>query len=296
MMSDFVAIGPRRGGMLPAKPRWLAGRAPLALHGFGIAALALVLVASGAFDSDDLSLGRRLLMFGVISVLLVGQASLLADIARRAARDSLPALATAAAAAVLATLGLMTIELHLLKSTPVLPYAPDPLPEFALFLFPFVVPVSGFVLALRWSAGAAAERPAPPRAVPEPRPAAPPAASPDGWPVARILRLRAADHYLELWTSQGRQLVRGRLGDALRRLPDAEGVQPHRSWWVALSEIDRIDRQGRDLVLRLVDGERVPLARSRAREVKRALRDRRGDGLDPSPGAGPIRRSRDRSR
>lgn len=247
-----------------------------ALHLGGIAALALVLATSGAFGSDDLPIVRRLIMFGIIAGLLITQASALADLARRFHGLSWARSVCAVLFALAGTLLLMTIEVHLLKSTPIVPYRPDPLPGFALFLAPFVLPVGALVLALRWSAFASRD-PHPSRvvkrtALPGPAEIAPPA--PDAnedWPSGPILRVRAADHYLELWTSRGVFLVRGRMRDALCRLPSSEGLQPHRSWWVAFSEVDRLDRRGRDLVLLMENGDRLPVARSRAAEIRRVL-------------------------
>ena len=138
-MSEFVVNGPPDS------------RRDMTLHLGGIAALTLVLVTSGAFDSDNLPLARRLLMFGVISALLVAQASVIADVARRYSGSSLIETAAAAVFALATTLLLMTIEVHMLKATVVVPYEPDPLPDFALFLAPFVIPVGALVLCLKWS-------------------------------------------------------------------------------------------------------------------------------------------------
>lgn len=277
-MSDFVVNGPATRPASPGAPAYFANSRHLALHLVGIAALAFVLVTSDAFGSDDLSLGRRILMFGVVSTLLVVQASILADAARRLGRPSFIGLTGAAALAVAATLVLITVEIDVLKATPIVPYSPDPLPEFALFLLPFVVPVSALVLGLKWSGHGNHGI----TSIPADAPVAP--AKPaldaqvaafgdtiDDWPGVPVQRVRAVDHYLQLWTSRGTMLVRGRMRDALRRLPPAAGIQPHRSWWVALSEIDRLERRGRDLALLLRNGDRVPVARAHAAEVKRLL-------------------------
>lgn len=272
-MSEFVVNGPYAGPP--------AGRRDLALHIGGIAALALVLGTSSAFGSDDMPLARRMLMFGVICALLIAQASAVADVVRRYHRPSLIGVAGATALALATILLLMTLEVHLLKATPIVPYAPDPLPEFALFLTPFVVPVSALVLSLKWSgprAPGACSTPVPAKVAPPILCDAPPSALGDaieGWPREPILRVRAVDHYLELWTPRGTSLVRGRMRDALRRVSHVMGIQPHRSWWVAVTEIDRIERRGRDLFLLLRSGDRLPVARARASDVKLALRRQR---------------------
>lgn len=298
-MSDVVANGPPMGPLRFEWPRILPDRRRLSLHVIGIAALAFVLVSSRAFGSEDLSVERRILMFAVVSALLVTQASLSAEMMRRLRGRSWAGTAVAAALAMTATLAFMTIEIHVLKATPIVPYAPDPVPEFALFLMPFVIPVAGFVLVLKWSGNGSLERPsiqtsAPPDLFDRPTVAGPPSSPGDaavGWPRDAIRRVQAVDHYLQLWTTGGTMLVRGRMADAVRRLPAAAGIQPHRSWWVALSEIDRMERRGRDHALLLSNGDRVPVARARAGGVKRFL-DRQVappapvGGVRPPPAAG----------
>lgn len=271
-MSEFVVNGPRSGSAL--------GKRDLALHIGGIAALALVLVTSNAFGSDDLSLARRILMFGVVSALLVVQASAAADVARRYRRPSFVGAAGSIVLALGTILLLMTLEVHLLKATPIVPYDPDPLPEFALFLMPFVIPVGALVLSLKWSERRTLDA-RPMRLATHVAPSAPLDLSPAfddriaGWPREPVLRIRVVDHYLELWTRSGISLVRGRMQDAIRRVPHSMGIQPHRSWWVAFSEIDCIERHKRDLFLLLKSGDRLPVARARVADVKYALERQR---------------------
>lgn len=267
-MSEFVVNGPPRN------------RRNLTLHLGGIAALTLVLVTSGAFDSDNLPLARRMLMFGVISALLVAQASVIASLARRYSGSSLIETATAAVFALVTTLLLMTIEVHLLKATAVVPYEPDPLPDFALFLAPFVIPMGALVLCLKWFGVAKRDSSSVPLvgslAPPEPCDTSPPTpALIENWPREQILRIKAADHYLELWTADGISLVRGRMRDALRSVSQTAGIQPHRTWWVAISEIDCIERRGRDWFLMMKDGDRLPVARGRAVAVRLSFGGRR---------------------
>jgi len=277
VMSLLVVNGPLRP---PAFCRHLDDRS-VALHLVGIGTLTGVLVSGDAFGSGDLPLGRQALMFGVISALLILQASICYDLGRRL-RALLPlAAAPAAASAVATTWLLMTMEIELLKDTPIVPYARDPWSEFALFLMPFVVPVASLVVGLKWVSGRAGipvpalDRPEgesvphAPTQLPPPVPL--PAKAFDDWPQNPVLRVQAADHYLQLWTTGGEVLVRGRMQDALAILTDDQGIQTHRSWWVAWSEIKCIERRARDHVLRLHNGEQVPVARARVADVTRRL-------------------------
>jgi hypothetical protein len=281
-MSEAVVNGPFAVLLRSSGVRLGWERRRPALHLAGIGVLTLVLTSSGAFDSDEMSLERRVLMFGVVSTLLVVQASLLADMTRRIGGSALLRKTVAATLALVAMLFLMTVEIHALKSTPVIPYTPDPLPEFALFLAPFVLPLSGLMLGLKWSDRADARRASTHREAPaagSARAARPdagvqlrePVGAPADWTLDSVQRVQALDHYLHVRTDRRTLLVRGRMCDALGHLSDRAGIQPHRSWWVAHSEIDRIEKCGRDHALLLRNGDRVPVARARVAAVKRLL-------------------------
>ena len=59
-------------------------------------------------------------------------------------------------------------------------------------------------------------------------------------------------------TTQGSALVLMSLSQAMAGLQDIEGVQTHRSWWVARSAIVGVVEDGRRLRLRLIPGIRIP--------------------------------------
>lgn len=235
---------------------------------------AVLLAASGAFDSDEIALAHRLGLWLVVALLGVGQTLVLDGLI--APRMSGRFFAGAAVAA--GVVALMTLELHALKYTPLLPYPPDPLLEFAAFLAPPIGAIAAIVILTRV---AAPERLASRLALSgsQREPAqlgydnviagylpAPTALS--DWPSAPVLWVRADDHYLEVATAAGRRFLRGRMKDALRRLGSAEGLQPHRSWWVARSEITGVRRQGRDYVIETSNGVDIPVARPRASVLK----------------------------
>jgi DNA-binding LytR/AlgR family response regulator len=69
-------------------------------------------------------------------------------------------------------------------------------------------------------------------------------------------------------TSLGEELILMRLADAVRELEGAEGLQVHRSWWIAKSGITdekRVD--GRSLLV-LPNGTEVPVSRSYRAKAK----------------------------
>ncbi|APE44212.1 hypothetical protein BOO69_12990 [Sulfitobacter alexandrii] len=77
-----------------------------------------------------------------------------------------------------------------------------------------------------------------------------------------LQRIEAQDHYLNVVTERGNALILMRLSDALAELAGTEGLQVHRSHWVALGAVQRHRRiNGRDLLV-MADGAEVPVSRS----------------------------------
>ena len=77
-----------------------------------------------------------------------------------------------------------------------------------------------------------------------------------------LLSLRTEDHYLRIHTSVGSDLILFRLKDALAELDGADGMQVHRSYWVARDAIEAIERKGRQTFLVLKNGQQVPVSES----------------------------------
>lgn len=79
---------------------------------------------------------------------------------------------------------------------------------------------------------------------------------------AELHAISSEDHYLRVHTNLGEELILMRLADAVRELASADGLQVHRSWWVAKSGVTdekRVD--GRSLLV-LPSGTEVPVSRS----------------------------------
>lgn len=85
-----------------------------------------------------------------------------------------------------------------------------------------------------------------------------------------VVCLQMEDHYVRVHTPQGSALVLMSLSQAIAGLKDVEGVQTHRSWWVARASITGVVEDGRKLRLRLTDGLEAPVSRARVG----ALRER----------------------
>lgn len=60
----------------------------------------------------------------------------------------------------------------------------------------------------------------------------------DGDLAGDVLSLQAQNQYVRVETTQGGGLVRTTLRAAIDRLPPESGLQIHRSWWVAMTEVE----------------------------------------------------------
>jgi len=86
----------------------------------------------------------------------------------------------------------------------------------------------------------------------------------------RLLHLAVADHYVDVSTSKGHELLLMRLSDAIAETAPVPGLQVHRSHWVALDAVRRSARQAGKPVLELENGTVVPVSRSYVEAVRAA--------------------------
>ncbi len=70
-----------------------------------------------------------------------------------------------------------------------------------------------------------------------------------------LVALTATDHYVEVITDRGRELVLMRLADAMAEAAPVPGLQVHRSHWVALDRVRAVQRRGDGAVLELDAGK-----------------------------------------
>ena len=85
-----------------------------------------------------------------------------------------------------------------------------------------------------------------------------------------LISLSVQDHYVEITTSNGQQLVLLRLVDAIKETDGVEGLQTHRSHWVAKDAVVSGRRSGDRAFLKLVDGREIPVSRTNVPEVIKA--------------------------
>jgi len=87
----------------------------------------------------------------------------------------------------------------------------------------------------------------------------------DGGP---ILRLQVRDHYVEVITPTGRRSLLMRFADAVAEMEGVEGLQVHRSHWVARAAIRALVRRRGKVLLVMCDGSEVPVSRTYLPQVE----------------------------
>lgn len=90
---------------------------------------------------------------------------------------------------------------------------------------------------------------------------------PDSFPET-ILALGVEDHYVRVHAEKRGEMLLMRLGDAIREMEDVEGMQVHRSWWVASRAVASAKRQDRNWRLLLTNDLEIPVARNRVATLK----------------------------
>ena len=85
---------------------------------------------------------------------------------------------------------------------------------------------------------------------------------------AELYAISSEDHYLRVHTSLGEELILMRLADAVRELSKVDGLQVHRSWWVAkIGVTEEKKADGRSFLI-LPGGTEVPVSRSYRAKAK----------------------------
>lgn len=87
-----------------------------------------------------------------------------------------------------------------------------------------------------------------------------------------VLSVSAEDHYIRIATTAGTALVRMAFTDALKLLASEKGDQCHRSHWVSFDAVQTLEkRSGGGCVAELLNGDRIPVSKSRAKEFQAIL-------------------------
>lgn len=78
----------------------------------------------------------------------------------------------------------------------------------------------------------------------------------------KLLYMSMQDHYVDVHTDKGSTLVLMRLADAIAEARSVDGLQVHRSHWVARAAVAGAERSEGRLSLRMSDGALIPVSRS----------------------------------
>lgn len=247
----------------------------LGLHLAATAGVAAVVATIGPFGTfTALPAADRYLYWMIIIPLNWAQVLLAAAaVARLPVARSWPRTAVAAAGCLAASVP-ASVEVWGLEAW----LRPGPAAPTALELWPYVLLLT-LALALpvsRLSPGSMRFL-ARPRTEDAPARPAPPAPAAPNF-LARVPRplrgaplcVAAEDHYLRVHTPGGSALILYRMADALADLAGADGLQVHRSFWVAAEAVAGVERSGRRVSLRLTNGLVVPVSRSFLARVRAA--------------------------
>ena len=91
---------------------------------------------------------------------------------------------------------------------------------------------------------------------------------------APLLHLAVEDHYVDVVTTRGHDLLLIRFADALAEVGPDEGMQVHRSHWVADRAVERVVSDNGRLTIHLSTGCRVPVSRPYVAEARSRFADR----------------------
>lgn len=85
-----------------------------------------------------------------------------------------------------------------------------------------------------------------------------------------LVCLSMADHYVEVFTTEGSTLILMRFADALAEIEGVDGLRVHRSHWVARKHVTGVTRRNGRTILRVTGEREVPVSRGYLADVKAA--------------------------
>lgn len=88
---------------------------------------------------------------------------------------------------------------------------------------------------------------------------------------AKLYSLSVQDHYVQICTSKGKHLVLMRFSDAIKETTGIEGMQIHRSHWVALAEIKSVTKSNGKTIVQTHSGKELPVSRTYMSSLEKAL-------------------------
>ena len=104
-------------------------------------------------------------------------------------------------------------------------------------------------------------------------------------PLRQIHLIEAREHHVHVTLSDSRRRLRARLGDVVAQTSSEDGIQTHRSWWVARHAAKELGEENGRPVMRLRDNAHIPVARTRVSQVRTWAEDHLEDGIQAKPAA-----------
>lgn len=229
-----------------------------------IVALSVLFSFLGVFDTNTMPFLRRILFWGstigagaVVTLSLIRRGN---NLRKRSIAFQLVALSTAASIAVVFVLAAFDEEQ--LGSWPLANWVYQYLLAFSIALFIN----TGVYITLKALGWISSDKPSIINAQP-------PELSflerlPAKYCGAELYAVSSEDHYVRVHTNCGEELILMRFADALKELNSVDGIQTHRSWWVARSGVrDSICQEGKYRLI-LKSGALAPVSRSYSKVVR----------------------------
>lgn len=231
-------------------------------------ALGVLFAFLGVYDTDMLPARTRYIFWTSTMVTGTGATALAGPwVFERALPGRHPALQLAAVAAIISLPVWLVIQGFTASLTGRWPLNDVPMQFLRIFAVSFIVVGGGYMGARLFGliGAAAPEGAGEPSPVPKFLDRLPPK-----YRGAQLYAVSSEDHYLRVHTDRGEELILMRLSDAMRELESAEGLQVHRSWWVARDGVEKMARENGRQTLILKSGAAAPVSRSYAGAVRSA--------------------------
>lgn len=87
---------------------------------------------------------------------------------------------------------------------------------------------------------------------------------------APLVSLSVSDHYVEVTTHKGKELVLIRLSDAIAETQGVHGLQIHRSHWIVLDQVASTARKDGKTIVTMQNGAIFPISRTYMQNAKEA--------------------------
>lgn len=217
------------------------------------AAISVVCIVSGPFGTDQMPIIRRISYWCVSNMIAIAMSvTIIRAVSQLPMLAPLPALLRNAFGAIVFAGGfsVLMVSVHRLV------FGPNPnYPSLESLFWTTALIALAIVIAVHVLTGSKSQAPSgikEPRILKRLKPGL----------GTGITRLAMQDHYVEVHTDRGSQLVLMRFSDALEELEGLSGWRLHRSHWIAedgIADIERLD--GKTFAI-TVDGTRLPISRT----------------------------------